>query len=337
MKRRHPGEPPADPFGERRRGALRLRARLLGAEFCFETDSGELLRLVRRAFDGLPAARLAPGAPRLTVKLVLTPGARVSAAQPPGLIPLATDGILCGGLAGSSFAAIVPAERRALIAVPRALLRHPYHVRYELIEFAAYMLAARTQELLPLHAGCVALNGRGALILGDSGAGKSTLALQALLAGFDFLAEDSVLVQPRRLLASGLANFLHVHADSLRFLPPRIARSLAGAPVIRRRSGVEKLEIDLRVPSYRLARPPLPLAALVFLSRAPAGGGPLLRRLDAPAAARRLSQGQRYAAQQPRWREFLAAARALPALELRRGVPKRAVAELAELLCAPRR
>ena len=85
MKRRHPGEPPADPFGERRRGAL-LRARLLGAEFCFETDSGELLRIVRSAFDGLPAARLAPGAPRLTVKLVLTPGARVSAAPPPGLI-----------------------------------------------------------------------------------------------------------------------------------------------------------------------------------------------------------------------------------------------------------
>jgi len=65
--------------------------------------------------------------------------------------------------------------------------------------------------------------------------------------GLDFLAEDSVLVRPDGLLATGVANFLHVRPDSLRFLED--AGNLADirrSCVIRRRSGVEKFEIDLR-------------------------------------------------------------------------------------------
>ncbi|MCU9848469.1 HPr kinase/phosphatase C-terminal domain-containing protein [Defluviimonas sp. WL0024] len=48
-----------------------------------------------------------------------------------------------------------------------------------------------------LHAGCVALNGRGALILGPSGSGKSALALQLMAFGCDLVSDDRTLVTVR--------------------------------------------------------------------------------------------------------------------------------------------
>ncbi len=103
-------------------------------------------------------------------------------------------------------------------------MRFPYHIRYELIEFAVFTLAARVQRLVSLHAACVGTGGKGVLLMGPSGAGKSTVALQCLLNGFDFLSEDSVFVAPRSMKATGIANFLHTRADSLRWLG-RSARS----------------------------------------------------------------------------------------------------------------
>ena len=46
------------------------------------------------------------------------------------------------------------------------------------------------REMVVLHASCVALDGRGVLILGRSGSGKSTLALQLMALGADLVADD---------------------------------------------------------------------------------------------------------------------------------------------------
>jgi HPr kinase/phosphorylase len=43
-----------------------------------------------------------------------------------------------------------------------------------------------------LHASCVAVAGRGLLILGPSGAGKSSLAIQMMALGADLVADDQV-------------------------------------------------------------------------------------------------------------------------------------------------
>src|SRR6202042_2166135 len=140
------------------------------------------------------------------------------------------------------------------------MLENPYHLRYELLEFAVFVLAARALGLVPLHAACVGRHGRGILLLGASGSGKSTLALHSLLQGLDFLAEDAVFVQPESLLATGVANYLHVQADALRFVDDEATRSwISQAPVIRRRSGVEKFEVDLREERGQLAAAPLEL------------------------------------------------------------------------------
>ena len=46
-----------------------------------------------------------------------------------------------------------------------------------------------------LHASCVAVAGRGLLILGPSGAGKSALALQLMALGADLIADDQTEVR----------------------------------------------------------------------------------------------------------------------------------------------
>jgi hypothetical protein len=243
-------------------------------------------------------------------------------------------GLLVGAAASSGLVFISPREKAALVALPAELLRFPYHVRYELIEFAVFTLASRVQGLVPLHAACVGRGGRGLLLMGPSGSGKSTLALHWLLEGFDFVSEDSAFVVPDTLRATGVANFLHVRADSLRWLGrSRDAVAIRRSPVIRRRSRVRKFEVDLRQAGYRLAARALATTAIVFLSARDAGDGPLLRSLPRSGFLARLAAMQPYAAGQPSWRSFIKAVDGLDAFELRRGRdPREGVGVLAALL-----
>ncbi len=57
---------------------------------------------------------------------------------------------------------------------------------------------------LLLHASCVAVNGRGVLIIGASGTGKSVLALQLIAYGAALIADDQtqITLQDQQLIAS---------------------------------------------------------------------------------------------------------------------------------------
>jgi energy-coupling factor transporter ATP-binding protein EcfA2 len=332
--------PPPDPFGEHRRTTYQERIQLLGGQFEFETSSSRLWRIVKSAYARLPAHSFGKRSPRFKLSLVLTPGGHPGPrdqTEPRPLRTMAGGSILCGALDGAGFAALTPQQRSGLIVVAQELLGHPYHIRYELLEFAVYVLAARAQRLIPLHAGCIGQDGQGVLLLGASGCGKSTLVMHSLLAGLDLLAEDSVLVQPHSLLATGVANFVHLQADSMRFLAAAQQRSLRRSSTqIRRRSGVRKLEIDVRQGGHRLASAPLRIRALVFLStRTVPGHRPLLKPLTRRVMLRRLASSQRYAAQQPGWSAFCARLADVPAYELCRGAhPLAGVATVQELLSA---
>lgn len=334
-KRTPPTEPTADPFGERTRRGRHATAQLLGARFRFDSDSAELLALVRQAYAGLPRHRFGSRVPQLRVALVRlpAPATRRSRTEPPPVAAVAGAGLLAAATAGGGFMSVDAARRGALVAVSAAHLKFGYHVRYELLEFAVYLLAARAQSLVPLHAACVGCEGSGVLLLGPTGAGKSTFMVESLIQGLEFLAEDSVLVQPHSLRATGVANFLHLRADSLRFVAGgALLRHIRDSPVIRRRSGARKFELDVRRPGLHLAPAPLRLRALVFLSAARARGQ-LLRPLAPQAARLRLIAEQPYAASQAGWQEFLTRAAQLPAFELRRAAhPRSAVETVAQLL-----
>jgi hypothetical protein len=334
----------SDPFGERSPTLISKRLQLLGGRIQFDSNSRELLRLVDFAYAGLPRHRLSTKAPDLRIRLLLTSprlenesvrGQRVfSRQQPPPLGLLHGAGLLGGATESSNFVVLSPREHAALVIVSPQMLRFPYHTRYELIEFAVFTLAARAQRLVPLHAACIGQGGRGILLMGPSGAGKSTVALHCLLDGFDFLSEDSVFVAPQTMLATGVANFLHVRRDSLHWLGrSREAAAMRKSPVIQRRSGVKKFEIDLRSKDFRLAKSPLEIVAVVFLSSQGAGAHPLLKLLPKSELRSRLATTQAYGASRPQWRTFSRNVARLDGFELRRGRhPVEAVEALRSLL-----
>jgi hypothetical protein len=311
----------ADPFGESTAAGTCKRMQLLGGRFDFESNSNQLLRLVDSAYAGLPRHRLSRVVPKFRVKLLLGTAAHaLSRAEPPPLTMLCGPGFIGGATESSNLVVVSPLERAALVVVSSRMIGYPYHTRYEMIEFAVFSLAARSQGLVPLHAACVARGGSAVLLMGSSGSGKSTMALHCLLRGLDFVAEDGVFVAPDTMLATGIANYLHVRPDSLRWVEhPRDVALIRKSPVIRRRSGVRKYEVDLRRTGYRLADQPPRITAVVFLSPRSGGNGPLLRPVSRSELLKRLTEHQAYAANQAGWAMFVRNASRLDAFELCRG------------------
>ena len=322
----------ADPFGEHTSRGFGLQRKVLGGRFHFASDNDALLRLVEAAYGGLPACEL-PGAQDFHVELRLLSTRTRYRREPPPVHHQAGAGFLCGVMDEFNYTVLDPRSRRALVVASQAMLRRPYHLRYELIEFAVFTLATRGMGLVPLHGACVGHAGRGVLLLGDSGAGKSTLALHSLLHGLDFLAEDAVFVQPDSLLATGVPNFLHVRPDAMGRLNDDATRDwLQRSPRIHRRSGVEKIEADLRHGVGRLASAPLELVGAVMVTGEPADGE-LLSAVDAGAAANWLAANQPYAAGQPGWQAFVPALVDRGVYRLRRGRdPRASVDALRQLL-----
>jgi hypothetical protein len=326
-----------DPFGERPPAMIREGLQLLGARFRFESNNRQLLRLVDTAYTDLPRHRLSAAVPRLKVSLLLKGGDPPRSRrrfEPPALNMFSGVGFLGGAPDSSNFVVVSPQKLAALVVVSPTMLRFPYHTRYELIEFAVFTLAARAQRLVSLHAACVGRGGRGILLMGPSGSGKSTVTMQWLLQGLDFLSEDSVFVAPDTMLATGVSNFLHVRSDSLRWVQrPADAAAIGKSPVIRRRTGVKKFEVDLRRGDYRLAPSPLKITAVVFLSRQNAGGRPLLAPLSKARLLAKLTAAQAYAASQPQWSTFSERVSKLDGFEMHRGRhPLESVEALRELL-----
>jgi hypothetical protein len=324
----------ADPFEEHSKMVALEHLQLLGARFRFESNSPKLLRLVNSAYAGIPRHRLSAVSPQLRVRLLLRPREALRRrSEPPSLSMLSGSGFLGGATNSSNFVVVSPSQRAALVVVSRELIRFPYHTRYEYIEFAVFTLASRSQGLVSLHAACVGRAGRGILLMGPSGSGKSTVTLLCLLQGFDILAEDSVFVTPDTMLATGISNFLHIRTESLRWLSARDAAAIRKSPVIRRRTGVKKFEVDLRRAAYRIAPAPLKIVAVVFLSPQSSGDRPFLKSLSKAERRAKLTTAQAYAASQPGWTTFSGSVLALEAFELSRGRhPIETVEILSELL-----
>ncbi len=79
---------------------------------------------------------------------------------------------------------------------------------------------------LLLHASCVTVRGRGALILGASGSGKSALALQLIAYGAELVADDQtqITVQDQQLIAScpaQLSGMIEARGVGLLHSPPQ--------------------------------------------------------------------------------------------------------------------
>ncbi|HEX5487859.1 MAG TPA: serine kinase [Rhodanobacteraceae bacterium] len=310
--------PPPEPGGSR----LTTSKRVLGGVFRFESHSRELLELVEAAYGWLPSQSFPGIAAEFRVAMRLLPrSANAWTIEPPVPRIRQEGNRIRANIDDSNYVIIDPACGRAQLVATEDMLRHPYQLRCELIEFAVFVLATRGIGLAPLHAACVGIDGRGLLLLGASGSGKSTLALHGLLRGLDLLAEDAVFVHPATLLATGVPNYLHLRSDALDFIAgDAMLAWITHAPVIRRRSGVKKFELDLRRGYGRPAPGPLALVGAVFVSPRPADcNDALLIRLSAQQAGRMLEADQPNASRQPGWRVFKRGILGKGVYRLRRG------------------
>ena len=128
----------ADPFGERRVRPAARWFQLLGARVQFESNSPRLLDLVDAAYAGLPRHPLTGTPTPLRVSLWLTDRAGTrSRTEPNPLLLGAGQSFLAGATERSNLVVVSPGKRSALVVVSPRMLQYPYHVRYELIEFAA--------------------------------------------------------------------------------------------------------------------------------------------------------------------------------------------------------
>jgi hypothetical protein len=326
---------PRDPFGEAHRHAFRWRTRVLGAKVEFTSNHRQLLRIAQDAFAQVPQHRWTQEASR-TLRIRLQHlGDRRSPrwASPPKPALSSGAGLLCAHIDSNNFVIVDPRSASALVQVDDAMLRHRHRLRYELVEFAAIMLATREQGLVGLHAGCVGARGRGILLIGASGAGKSTLTLNAALDGLEFLAEDSVFVHPATLHATGLSAYTHTCDEGLELIgDPDLRRAARRAPRIERHSGVRKREIDLRGGLARLARAPLRIVATVVLSPQPARHARPLVPLTSAQLKRVLRAEQPYAAARSGWQEFERGVLRAGGFRLHRAPPAHGASALRELL-----
>lgn len=330
-----PGHPVADPFGEDRPLPFERRFRLLGADFRFRSADAGLLRQVVRAYAGLPRHRLAPRAPTIELRLLhATDDPAVRWSEPPEPRLRAGPGFLCGIVDAGNWIVLSPEARAGAVSLSPRMLRLPYHARHDLLDLAVYTLAARVLRLAGLHAACVARGRRAVLLMGASGAGKTTLSLHAQFNGLQFLCEDSAFVCPRTGCVSGLGSYVHVRADGAAFLSrAQVAALRQHGSLIRRRSGVRKLEVDMRALGAPLVPSAPRLAALVYLAGGKRRTAARLRPLGFAEGLARLQRLQPYAAAQPEWSEFARLARRLPHWELQLGAhPGDAIGKLRSLL-----
>lgn len=330
------GDIGADPFFERSPYPFAMVKTILGAQFRFDSTHPVLLEPVEAAYGGLPRDVSGTPLPTFQVELRLSPRRHTAVFhEPPRVLTQSGAGLICGIMDASNYVIVDHARQRALVVVSEDMLDWPYHVRYELIEFAVFVLAARGMDLVPLHGACLGHDGRGVLILGASGAGKSTLALHGLLEGMDFVAEDAIFVDPRSMEVRGVGNFLHVREDALRFIDDGPMRQwIEQSPTIRRRSGVEKFEADLRHCDGHIATAPLALMGAVFVcAEVVDDAADMLLPLDHDEIAARLVVDQPYAAGQAGWHRFVHQLADMDVHLLRRGRhPRASVDALRRLL-----
>lgn len=85
---------------------------------------------------------------------------------------------------------VVEFNGKTRMVVTTAALGHPDYFSQVFLNAAAACQIG-TRHVAGLHAGCVALDGRGILLCGDSGAGKTSLSWGCARAGWDFIADDT--------------------------------------------------------------------------------------------------------------------------------------------------
>ncbi|HEY3990139.1 MAG TPA: aldolase [Acidobacteriaceae bacterium] len=155
-------------------------------------------------------------------------------------------------------------QNRAQTSISRATLRHSLYAKYFLLGAPVCCIATRLST--PVHAGCVALDGRGVLLCGDSGAGKSTLSYACARSGWTYVADDASF-----LLNSGSKRMVTGNCYQVRFRPSAagLFSEIEGLEITPRAAGKPSIELSTVPMSHIKLAQSAKVDFIVFLNRRP--------------------------------------------------------------------
>jgi hypothetical protein len=148
------------------------------------------------------------------------------------------------------------------IVISRAALRHRLYAQYFLLGTVAACVASRYTT--PVHAGCVALDGKGVLLCGDSGAGKSTLSYACARAGWTYVSDDGSF-----LLNGGTKRLVTGDCHKVRFRPSamELFPEVAGLEITPRAAGKPSIEMPTANMKHIVSAQTARVDFIVFLNR----------------------------------------------------------------------
>ena len=295
-----------DPLGQGVRLSHTKTFWPLGFRLDVASNDARALKPVERAFPGAPG----PGmqAPYCSLRIVVGDG-EAPALQPVyrasgRLLSLAAD-------ARHTLTADMDAGEAVLWTTHVAMEDAARFTRWWIAGPVLQMLSHRA--LTPVHAACVAHEGRGLLLCGPTGAGKSVLAWAAAKAGMAFVSDDvSYLVrgEPGRVL--GRPELLRLKPSAVDLIPEleRLQAVRDDTP------GEQVYELDPERHLGLATAAECRVAGIVMLERqfsgpvevAPAAADEVLAMLEstlplaAPAVTEEQAAGLRALVRKPRWR-----------------------------------
>jgi hypothetical protein len=167
-----------------------------------------------------------------------------------------------------NFAACDHTRGFAFIRLTNGALRDPGYARYYFLDGTSLHLLTQL-HVTPVHAACVAWNGKGVLLCGPSGAGKSCLAYACVRGGFTYVSDnDSWLVrQARQACVAGDPRRMRFRPSAAELFP----ELRGGTPFV---SPAGKRTIELPRPGMEGLRTSFhaSVAGLAFLKRDGAAG-----------------------------------------------------------------
>lgn len=164
---------------------------------------------------------------------------------------------------GDNYSIADLAQNKTQATISWAALNHAQYVRYFFLDSTGCHHIS-TRHTTPVHAGCVALDGRGVLLLGDSGAGKSSLSYACARAGWTYVSDDS-----SYLLNGGSKRMIIGNCHQVRFRPTaaKLFPELEGLEITPRCQGKPSIEMPMTFRPEVTCAQTAQADFLVFLNR----------------------------------------------------------------------